>query len=962
MTTDASILNRAVSAGADGLAPRIVAEADVGLLALSANASVLNCNPAAARLLGRRVEEVEGAVFADLQPVPSPGLPVLLAGQRPDAGVSNRRFLPFRSGDGTTITLDVTTSVMPVHGPGDAVVYVLTLREGDLLAGGDAGWSESELRLGTLAQNLPGILFQRVLQPDGQIYYPFFSSGVTDILGYDPDTMRITVDGVLDCIHWADRDGYLERLHESAHTLEPVAESFRAITRDGSVKWLSGTLRPERIPTGDILWDGVLIDVTERMRAEHRLEMIMDHAADCVITMNDESRIETVNAATLRAFGYADPEDLIGQDVRILMPEPYRSRHESFVESYRTTGGSAMLGRGPRELQGQRKDGTEFPIELALSEVLAEGRRLFIAIVRDITERKRTEAQLHETEQRLLTIADNIQGVVFQRVMTPDGQFFFSYISEGCRTVLGLDPEDLRADGERYLELMTPEDRQLFLDASHRSADVLEPMEADMKITRRDGESRWLRSWSRPRREAGGAVIWDGVALDVTDRKRAEEELMFLAYYDPVTGLGNRSLFNDRFGQARDTARRENRAVAVLSIGIDRFSIVNATLGHSMGDRVLTAAGRRLKENVSQADLVCRAGGDRFLVMLTGLADQEAQGQAVRALQRSFDVPLEVEGQEFDLTVSVGAAMFPCDAENVETLIMHSEAALHLAKKQGPSSFQAFTEDMGQRAQNTMTMQHRLRRALDNQEFVAFFQPQVQTRTGKIVGMEALVRWISPEHGLIPPGAFIDVAEEFGLIDAMCEQVLRDACRWNRRWQELGLAHVPVAVNISGRQFHNSRLLINQVDSVLRECDMNPQYLELELTESSAMSDPENAIRVVRQLEDRGIGCAIDDFGTGYSSLSVLKRFPIKKLKIDRSFVNEVTTDPGDAAIVCAMIAMANALNLKVVAEGVETQDHLDFLHGVGCDQIQGYLMSRPLPGEEMEALFRESPAMPVPG
>ncbi|GAB3441224.1 putative bifunctional diguanylate cyclase/phosphodiesterase [Insolitispirillum peregrinum] len=513
-----------------------------------------------------------------------------------------------------------------------------------------------------------------------------------------------------------------------------------------------------------------------------------------------------------------------------------------------------------------------------------------------------------------------------------------------------------------FTDLMDLSDRSGFIDAMRRSAETMEPMEADIKLVNRRNEERWLRSWSRPRKGANGSLIWDGVALDVTDRKRAEEELTFLAYYDPLTGLGNRSLFMERFGRARSFATQIDAWVVVLSLGVDRFSIVNATLGHSMGDKVLLAVAHRIQETIEVGDLLCRASGDRFLLMLTGMTSASDIEQAIRTIQARFLEPLTVEDEEFDLTVSVGAAVFPRDGESAEALIMHSETAMQQAKKgNGPSSFLIFTEEMGAKAQQTLTMQHRLRRALENEEFVSYFQPQIETRSGKIVGMEALVRWISPEHGLIPPGAFIDVAEEFGLIDTMCEQVLRDACRWNKRWQDLGLAHVPVAVNISGRQFHNSRQLLTMVDTVLRDFDMPPQYLELELTESSAMSDPENAINVVRLLTERGISCAIDDFGTGYSSLSVLKRFPIGKLKIDRSFVNEVTTDPGDAAIVCAMIAMANALDLKVVAEGVETQDHLNFLHGVGCDQIQGFLMSRPLPGEAMETMFRTRPPMPMP-
>jgi diguanylate cyclase (GGDEF)-like protein/PAS domain S-box-containing protein len=933
----------------------VLQAAPTALLVCDAAGIIVLYNDAAAALLGYAPQEVIGQDVSILQPPPGAGL-CMVVGGNPDTYAGGRRYLPYCRKGGGQVTLDSTITVTLSQGQR---LFILALRDGDMLSSLADGWTEAEERLGSVAQNLPGIIFQRVRQPDGTVYYPFFSSGVQDILGYRPEDMRVTQDGCLDCIHWADRADYMAHLHESAQSLIDYTEEWRAITRDGQVRWLSGTLKPERLPSGDVLWDAVLIDVTDRMRAEHRLEMIMDHAADCVLTMDEEGQIESANAAVERTFGWST-DALLGKDMSFLCTDE-AGGDGNYIRHYLTTGESAMLGQGPVELNGRHKDGAVFPIELSLSEVLTEGKRLFIAILRDITKRRETEHQLHETEQRLLNIADNIQGIVFQRQASPEGALYFSYVSEGCRSILGIDPEDLIADGDLFLDLMDPGDRGAYLDAMRRSADTLEAMESDLKFVNRQGEERWLREWSRPRRNNDGSTVWDGVALDVTDRKRAEEELTFLAYYDPLTGLGNRSLFIERFGRAKGFAARIDAWVAVLSLGLDRFTIINATLGHSKGDQVLLAAARRIQETVDIGDLLCRAGGDRFLLMLTGVTCNEDIEQAVRQILARFEEPLSVEGKDLDVTVSIGAAVFPRNGDSAEALIMHSEAALHRAKSEGTASYQIFTEEMGERAQQTLSMQHRLRRALDNEEFVAYFQPQFETRSGKIVGMEALVRWISPEHGMIPPGAFIEVAEDFGLIDAMCEQVLRDACRWNKRWQDEGLAHVPVAVNISGRQFHNTRLLLHTVDSVLQEFQMDPQYLELELTESSAMSDPENAINVVRMLAERGISCSIDDFGTGYSSLSVLKRFPIRKLKIDRSFVNEVTTDPGDAAIVCAMIAMANALNLKVVAEGVETQDHLNFLHGVGCDQIQGFLMSRPLPGDAMEKMFRDRPQMPLP-
>ncbi|GAA0601282.1 bifunctional diguanylate cyclase/phosphodiesterase [Caenispirillum bisanense] len=924
------------------------------IVVLDHDGIILAWNRAASALLGHDAAEVVGAPVDLILTVPDGGLDLFL-GDPPDAvEAGGRRFLPLVAADGRTLTCEITIGVAPAP----CRLFVCTLRDATLaFAGLGDVWDGAEERLGSLAANMPGIIFQRVMQPDGTIYYPFFSAGVRDLLGYEPEDMRLARDGCIDAIHWADRDRYMQAMRRSAQDLCVYTEEFRAIAASGEVKWLSGTARPERMPNGDILWDGVLIDVTDRMRAEQRLEMIMDHAADCIITIGESGLVETVNAATTLTFGYAESE-LIGRNVSVLMPPVHRDRHQSYIRRYLGTGESSMLGAGARELEGQRKDGTVFPIELALSEVLSEGRRVFIAVLRDITARKETERALHETEQRLRTIADNINGMVFQRILEADGSVRYTYVNEGAKKVAGIDPEEMLADASLFLDRLNPDDRAAFMEALSRSARSLEPVEMDVRVIHRSGEERWLRSWSRPRRLDDGRMAWDGVALDVTDRKRAEERLMFLAYYDPMTGLGNRTLFLERFHRARAQANRTQSWIGFLSLGLDRFSIINATLGHSVGDRVLKAVAERLQGCCGSSDVLCRAGGDRFMVLLTGIATLAEMFEAVERIHAAFAQPIAIDGQEFDLTLSIGGSLYPRDGDSAETLIMHADAALNRAKAQGPGSFQLFSEEMGQRAVQTLAMQARLRRAIENREFVAFFQPQVDVRTGAFVGMEALARWQSPDRGLVPPGEFIPVAEEFGLIDAICEQVLDDACRWTKAWHDAGLPQVPVAVNISGRQFHNSRRLLQTVEDALAATGLDPRFLELELTESSAMTDPENAIAVVRQLRDRGVASSIDDFGTGYSSLSVLKRFPIRKLKIDRSFVLDVTTDMNDAAIVCAMIAMANALNLKVVAEGVETMEHLDFLHGVGCDSIQGYLVAKPLPAAEMEALFRKGPPL----
>ncbi|MCR6629347.1 MAG: EAL domain-containing protein [Magnetospirillum sp.] len=808
--------------------------------------------------------------------------------------------------------------------------------------------AELAARLNAIAICLPGFAFQRRMDADGTLSYPQFSGNVQAVLGMAPEAMAINSKGCLHVVHWADRDAHLSAIRLSAAALDTCVEEFRAITHSGEVRWLKGASRPRRLDDGAVVWDGALIDVTDGRRAEFRLDMLMEHAADTILILDETGAIDTVNAAAERLFGWSAAE-LAGQSFAILLAEAER-RPGLLGED--GTGG--LAGDGPRELTGLRKDGTTFPLEMSTSEVRMEGHRLFVAIGRDITARKATEAALRESEQRLGAIAANMPGMVFQRVLRADGRLEFTYVSEGCRDFLGVEPEELMADAQLFMTALSSDERQRFLAALGRSARTMEPFEEEVAALGRDGRRRWLRGQSRPTRRDNGDVVWDGIIIDVTDRKVAEQRLSFLAFYDPLTRLPNRTAFLERFTAAREVARRNHSLLAVLSLGIDRFGIINATMGHSVGDQVLIAAADILQAAIGREDVLARASGDRFLLMVAGHASKRELTEAVERLHALAQAPVAVAGEEFEISASTGVALFPRDGEDAETLIKNAEAALQRAKDQGPATLQVFTKEMSSRAAKTLTLQNKLRRALEHGEFIPYFQPQVDLGTGAVVGMEALVRWKSPEMGMVAPGEFIPVAEESGLIDSICEVMLDQCARQNKAWQDEGLPAIPVAVNVSGRQFQYARRLIAALETTLEQSGLDPRYLEIELTESSAMRDAESAIGVVHQLKDMGIACAIDDFGTGYSSLSVLKRFPISKLKIDRSFVMDVITDPNDAAIVDAIVAMAKALKMKVIAEGVEHAQHLEFLRNLGCDQMQGYLFSRPLPAEEMGRLMAE--------
>ena len=798
-------------------------------------------------------------------------------------------------------------------------------------------------RFAGLTASLPGFGFLRRLNADGTIAYPWFSDNVTKILGFAPKDMGVNSNGCLHVIHWADRDRHLDAIRHSAANMRPCDEEFRAITQGGQVRWLRGASTP-RLENGQVVWDGVLIDVTDGRRAEFRLDMLMEHAADSILILDEAGMIDSANTAAEALFGWA-ASDLAGRAIDDLLAEN-GGGNGGFL--------AAVSDGRPRELTGIRKNGDQFPLELTTSEVRMEGHRLFVGIGRDITQRKATENALLESEQRLRAIAGNMPGMVFQRVLGPDGTMRFTYVSEGCRTFLGVEPEELLEDPELFLQCMTADEQKLFLAALARSAETLEPLDEEMAVFGAGRRRRWLRGQSRPNRRPNGSVVWDGVMLDVTERKTAEQRLSFLAYYDPLTRLPNRTAFLERFAGARENAARSHQLLAVLSLGIDRFGIINATMGHSVGDQVLTASADIVQSGLSRNDIMARASGDRFLVLLSGHTSRRELTEMVERIHGLAQSAVHVAGDEFEVSTSVGVALFPRDGEDAETLIKNAEAALQRAKSQGPATLQFFTKEMSSRAAKTLSLQNKLRRGLEHGEFVPYYQPQVDLVTGAIVGMEALVRWNNPELGMVSPGEFIPVAEESGLIDGICESMLAQCARQNKQWQDSGFRPIPVAVNVSGRQFQYARRLITALETSLGESGLDPRYLEIELTESSAMRDADSAIAVVQTLKDMGISCSIDDFGTGYSSLSVLKRFPITKLKIDRSFVMDVITDPNDAAIVDAIVAMAKALKMKVVAEGVEHTQHLDFLRALGCDQMQGYLFSRPLPATEMGQMLAD--------
>jgi diguanylate cyclase (GGDEF)-like protein len=461
------------------------------------------------------------------------------------------------------------------------------------------------------------------------------------------------------------------------------------------------------------------------------------------------------------------------------------------------------------------------------------------------------------------------------------------------------------------------------------------------------------RKWQNERIMRGQVASLEQVVSARTQGlEAANRQLRHLATHDPLTGLPNRVLLDDRLAQAVAHADRDQQAFAVMVCDLDRFKLINDSLGHRAGDELLQEVARRLTGAARNIDTVARLGGDEFVLVMNPVSGRaEAEAFAQRAIE-AVRPPVQIAGISIHISPSIGIAFYPVDGVAVDTLLAHADAAMYAAKERGRNNVQCYAPGMSARTQNEVRLESDLHAAVTQQQFELHYQPKVDTASGCVFSAEALVRWRHPERGLVPPAEFIPLAEECGLIGAIGEWVIREACRQARAWQKAGLAPLRVAVNLSASQFRAGEL-VETIRRALADAELEPGFLEVELTESAVMSDPEESIKILEQLSRMGVILSVDDFGTGYSSMSYLRRFPIDKLKIDRSFITEVMDRPDDASIVRAIVSLAHSLRLKVVAEGVESPSQLEFLAALGCDQYQGYHFSPPLPAGEFETLMR---------
>jgi diguanylate cyclase (GGDEF)-like protein len=435
-------------------------------------------------------------------------------------------------------------------------------------------------------------------------------------------------------------------------------------------------------------------------------------------------------------------------------------------------------------------------------------------------------------------------------------------------------------------------------------------------------------------------------------------KMTYLAEHDFLTDLPNRLLLNDRISQALNLASRRKTKLALLFLDIDHFKKINDTLGHGIGDKLLVELSKRLQICLRSTDTISRQGGDEFVILLPEITDNQDAAEIAEKLISFTSSSFDIDLNEINISISIGIAVYPDDGETAEILMKNADTAMYHAKSEGRNNFQYFTLDMTQRVSEQLNLENNLQKAIKNNELVLHYQPKVSMATGKMIGFEALLRWQHPEWGIISPDRFIPIAEESGLIRPIGNWVLREACRQNRVWQDLGLPAIPVAVNLSVVELRQPSF-VQEVTRVLMQSGMAPEHLELEVTESIAIQEYTDVISLLQNLKEMGVRLSIDDFGTGYSSLSYLKRLPIDTIKIDKSFIRDIGIDLNDAAIVDAIISMSHSLGLSVIAEGVETKEQLDFLKTHHCDEIQGYYFGRPVPADTFEQILRDGPIFP---
>jgi diguanylate cyclase (GGDEF)-like protein/PAS domain S-box-containing protein len=698
-----------------------------------------------------------------------------------------------------------------------------------------------------------------------------------------------------------------------------------------------------------------IIYLTERSnesirQSEESKRQLLDAVGDGIFVVDAMGRVTFVNPAALRMLGYAE-EEMLGQMVHALIHHSHKDGSNYPVED------CPMYASYTKAVDSKvedevlwRKDGSYFHVDYFSTPIINDGKVEGVVVTfRDITERKREEEIIRQSEERYRTILDEMADAYYEVDITGN----YTFVNDSLCRHLGQTKEELL--GTNVRAQIVKEDIKTVYNAFKRIYTTGKPEKnICYRIIRKDETIIFIENSGFPLKNKKGEIIgFRGVGRDITERKQSEEKIQYLATHDTLTGLPNRSMFSQLLNYAIKTAHRYQRQLAVLFLDLDRFKIINDTMGHDAGDQLLQEIAARLKQSLRTVDVVGRLGGDEFVILIEEVSDSNQVATVAHKILTSVIKPITLMGQESRITVSIGISMYPKDAQDEQSLMKNADIAMYLAKEEGKNNYQFYSADIQSKSLERLSIETNLRFALERNELSLQYQAKVDFKTDMITGVEALLRWQNPYLGSVTPTQFIPVAEETGLIVPIGRWVLKTACAQNVAWQKQGLPLVSMAVNLSLRQLMDDALM-DDIRTALTDSGMAPNLLELEITESMVMHNPEHIISILAKIKSMGVRLAIDDFGTGYSSLAQIKHFPIDTLKVDRSFIRNIPQDAEDKAITEAIIAMGKTLSLTVVAEGVETEEQMNFLKEHSCDEMQGFYFSKPVVPEQFADLLRE--------
>ncbi len=709
-----------------------------------------------------------------------------------------------------------------------------------------------------------------------------------------------------------------------------------------------------------------IIDITDRKNAEEALQnaynlltTIINTAPLRIFWKDTDLNYLGCNTVFAKDAGKLDSQEMIGK-------KDYDLSWKDQAELYGADDRQVMDSNIPKlsfDEPQTTPDGKTIWLRTSKVPLLNDKKETIgiLGMYEDVTKRYELDKELQSSHDLLDKLTKNVPGALYQYRLYPDGHASFPYASNGIKEIYEVNPKEVIDDAQPVFSILHPDDLDEIMLSIQKSAQTMEDWNLEYRVDLPKKGVRWLEGLSKPEKLEDGSILWNGYIHDITDRKNTENELLeqksilnYQAHHDDLTGLPNRVLFHDRLTQSIEKAKRNNSKIALLFIDLDNFKEINDSLGHDIGDEILKMVTLRLRKATRGEDTLARLGGDEFTVILEDLHQGQDASVISNKILESLSKSMNVNNTTLYVSCSIGISIYPDDGESAQNLLKFADSAMYKAKDEGRNNFQYYNTALTELAFEKVVMASSLRAGLKNNEFIVYYQPQVNGVTGTITGIEALARWNHPVMGLVSPAKFIPLAESTGLIVELDRYIMKIAMTQIVTWYKQGLTPGILAMNISVKQLQREDF-IAMFKQLMKDTNCKAEWLELEVTESQIMTHPEEAIVILQAISNLGVELAVDDFGTGYSSLAYLKRLPIDKLKIDQAFVRDLPDDEEDAGITRAVIALAKSLNLKVIAEGVETREQRDFIVENGCEHIQGYLYSKPVPADELEALIKSS-------